>query len=114
MDDVDRELVQSAHARCLAVHPYTLLEQPDMQDLVELGVDGMFTDFPNRLEEVLGEEAVDGTLAASGAAEASRSCRSEAGLAAIPNTGGLSLLLPAAVGTLLVSLGLLVATMRRV
>jgi glycerophosphoryl diester phosphodiesterase len=114
MDDVDRGLVQSAHARCLAVHPYTLVEQPDMQDLVDLVVDGMFTDFPNRLEEVLGEEAVDGNLAASGAAEASRSCRSEAGLAAIPNTGGLSLLLPAAVGTLLVSLGLLVATMRRV
>ena len=85
-----------------------------MRNLVELGVDGMFTDFPNRLEEVLGEEAVEGNLAASGAAEASRSCRFEAGLAAMPNTGGLSLLLPASLGALLVSLGLLVATMRRV
>jgi len=114
MDDVDRGVVEAAHARCLAVHPYTLLEKPDMQDLVDLGVDGMFTDFPNRLEDVLGEEAVDGNLAASGAAEASANCRSEAGLAAMPDTGGLSLLLPAAVGALLLSLGLLVATIRHV
>ncbi len=114
MDDVDRGLVELAQARCLAVHPYTLVEKPDMRNLVDLGVDGMFTDFPNRLEEVLGEEAVDGSLAASGAAGASRSCRSEAGLAAMPNTGGLSLLLPASLGALLVGLGLLVATMRRV
>ncbi len=114
MDDVDRGLVESAHDRCLAVHPYTLAEKPDMQDLVDLGVDGMFTDFPNRLEGVLGGEAVDGNLAAGEAAEASRSCRSEAGLAAMPNTGGPSLLLPAAVGALFLSLGLLIAMVRRV
>ena len=114
MDDVDRGLVESAHDRCLAVHPYTLAVEPDMRDLVDLGVDGMFTDFPNRLEEVLGEEAVDGNLAASGAAQASQSCRAEGRLAAMPNTGGLSLLLPAAIGALLLSLGLLVAMVRRV
>ena len=114
IDDVDPGIVESAHARCLAVHPYTLDEKPDMQDLVDLGVDGMFANFPNRLEEVLGEEAVDGNLVAGEAAEGLRTCLSEAGPAAMPNTGGLSLLLPAAVGVLLLSLGLLEATARRV
>ncbi len=114
MDDVDRGLVESAHALCLAVHPYTLAEKPDMQDLVDLGVDGMFADFPNRLEDVLGEEAADGNLAAGEAAEASRSCRSEVGLSAMPNTGGFPSLLPASLGVLLLSLGVLVATVRRV
>lgn len=50
VDDVDAGLVQSAHARCLTIHPYTLEEKPDMQRLVDLGVDGMFANFPDRLE----------------------------------------------------------------
>ncbi len=111
-DDVDRGLVESAHARCLAVHPYTLVEEPDMRELIDLGVDGMFTDFPNRLEGVLGGEAVDGNRAAIGSAEASRACLSGTGTE-VPDTGGVSLLLPAALGALLLSLGLLVATVRR-
>lgn len=110
MDDVDRDLVESAHARCLAVHPYTLAEKPDMRDLIDLGVDGMFTDFPNRLEDVLGEEAVEGNLAAGEAADASQTCRSGAPM---PDTGGVSLLLPASLGALLLSLGLVVAVLRR-
>lgn len=111
-DDVDSGLVESAHARCLAVHPYTLAEKPDMRDLIDLGVDGMFADFPNRLEEVLGEESADGNLAAEGAAQTSRTRRSGAG-SEIPDTGGISLLLPALLGTLLLGLGLMVAVVRR-
>src|SRR3712207_793876 len=87
MDDVDRGLVEAAHARCLAVHPYTLLEEPDMREMIELGVDGMFTDFPNRLEGVLGEEAADGNGAAAESAEASRNCLSGVG-SEVPDTGG--------------------------
>jgi len=112
MDDVDRGLVESAHARCLAVHPYTLAEEPDMQDLIDLGVDGMFTDFPNRLEEVLDEEAVDGNRAAIESAETSRACLSGNGTE-VPDTGGIPLLLSAALGALLLSLGLLAAGLRR-
>ena len=112
MDDVDRALAESAHARCLAIHPYTLVEKPDMQDLIDLGVDGMFTDFPNRLEEVLGEEAADGNRAAIASAEASRACLSGNGTE-VPDTGGIPLLLSAALGALLLSLGLLVAGLRR-
>jgi glycerophosphoryl diester phosphodiesterase len=113
MDDVDRGLVESAHARCLAVHPYTLAEKPDMRGLVDLGVDGMFADFPNRLEEVLGEEAADANRAAEAAAEASRTCGTEAGPAEVPDTGGVPLLLPSTLGALLLSVCLLVAGLRR-
>ncbi len=112
MDDVDRGLVEAAHAECLAVHPYTLLEKPDMREMIDLGVDGMFTDFPNRLEGVLGGEAADGNSAAVEAAEASESCL--LGTASeVPDTGGIPLLPFAAFGALLLSLCLLAAGLRR-
>ena len=112
MDDVDRGLVGSAHTRCLAVHPYTLLEEPDMRRLIDLGVDGMFTDFPNRLEGVLGEGAADGNSAGIESAEASRACLSGAA-PEVPDTGGIPLLPYAALGALLLSLCLLTAGLRR-
>ena len=112
MDDVDRGLVEAAHAECLAVHPYTLLEEPDMREMIDLGVDGMFTDFANRLEGVLGEEASDGNSAAVESAEASRACLS--GTASeVPDTGGIPLLPYAALGALLLSACLLAAGLRR-
>jgi glycerophosphoryl diester phosphodiesterase len=112
VDDVDGGLVESAHARCLAVHPYTLVEKPDMRELIDLGVDGMFTDFPNRLEGVLGKGAADGNSAAIESAGASRACLPGTG-SEVPGTGGLSLLPLAALGALLLSLGLLAAGLRR-
>ncbi len=112
MDDVDRGLVEAAHAECLAVHPYTLLEEPDMREMIDLGVDGMFTDFANRLEGVLGEDAADGNSAAVESAEASQACLS--GTASeVPDTGGIPLLPYAAFGTLLLSLCLLATGLRR-
>jgi glycerophosphoryl diester phosphodiesterase len=73
--DVDANLVAAAHELCLAVHPYTVNEKAEMEALISLGVDGMFTNFPDRLEQVLGENAVDGTAAAQQAAEAYAACR---------------------------------------
>ncbi len=73
--DVDRPLVDAAHARCLDVHPYTVNETPEMKELVSIGVDGMFTNFPDRLEDVLGKEAANGKTGARLAADASESCR---------------------------------------
>jgi len=46
---VDPALVDAAHARCLAVHPYTVNEPNEMAALLAIGVDGMFTNFPDRL-----------------------------------------------------------------
>ena len=73
--DVDAALVEAAHARCLDIHPYTVNETAEMEDLIALGVDGMFTNFPDRLEAVLGKEATGGKSGAKLAAEASRICR---------------------------------------
>lgn len=79
-EDVDRDLISAAHDRCLDVHPYTVNEIPEMRSLVGLGVDGMFTNFPNRLEGVLGKEAANDLKAAKLAAKASEACRaSESG-----------------------------------
>jgi len=73
-NDVDAALVEAAHARCLDVHPYTVNETPEMEKLVALGVDGMFTNFPDRLEAVLGKEAAKGKTGAKLAAKASSAC----------------------------------------
>lgn len=50
--DVDEGLVAAAHDRCLDVHPYTVNEVTDMRVLIEMGVDGMFTNFPDRLRSL--------------------------------------------------------------
>jgi glycerophosphoryl diester phosphodiesterase len=73
--DVDDSLVAAAHARCLDVHPYTVNEKKEMRALISLGVDGMFTNFPDRLDEVLGKNAARGTTGAGLAANASAACR---------------------------------------
>ena len=51
--DVDSAFVAAAHARCLVVHPYTVNGEEDMKKLAHAGVDGMFTDYPDRLRAVL-------------------------------------------------------------
>ncbi len=76
--DVDKPLVDAAHARCLDVHPYTVNETAEMEKLVSIGVDGMFTNFPDRLEDVLGKEAAKGKTGARLAAVASEACRTGA------------------------------------
>jgi glycerophosphoryl diester phosphodiesterase len=72
--DVDAALVEAAHERCLAVHPYTVNTVEEMEALIALGVDGMFTNNPDDLDRVLGEDALSGEAAAQQAAEAYREC----------------------------------------
>ena len=43
------ELITSAHDEGLLVIPWTINDTDDMQRLIEWGVDGIITDFPNRL-----------------------------------------------------------------
>jgi glycerophosphoryl diester phosphodiesterase len=47
------ELVTEAHARGLAVYPYTVDDPEVMRRLLDDGVDGMFTNFPERLLALL-------------------------------------------------------------
>ena len=76
--DVDTALVEAAHALCLDVHPYTVNEKADMRALIDLGVDGMFTNFPDRLEKLLGKRAAEGKTGATLAAEDYAACRAAA------------------------------------
>jgi glycerophosphoryl diester phosphodiesterase len=73
--DVDAALVEAAHEHCLAVHPYTVNTVEEMEALISLGVDGMFTNNPDLLDEVLGADALSGQAAAQQAADAYQECR---------------------------------------
>lgn len=48
-------LIQAAHRHNLAVHYWTIDEPEDMRLLAELGADGIMTNYPHRLVEVLAE-----------------------------------------------------------
>jgi glycerophosphoryl diester phosphodiesterase len=74
-NSTDQALVEAAHARCLKVHPYTVNETPEMAKLIGFGVDGMFTNFPDRLEGVLGSRTFAAKRAARLAAKGNRACR---------------------------------------
>jgi glycerophosphoryl diester phosphodiesterase len=46
--------VDAAHHRGLQVHAWTINDEADMRRLIDLGVDGIITDYPDRLLAVLG------------------------------------------------------------
>ncbi len=50
-----KRFVKTAHGLNLAVHVWTINETTDMQRLLELGVDGIITDYPDRLISLLQE-----------------------------------------------------------
>jgi glycerophosphoryl diester phosphodiesterase len=50
---VDELFVEVAHQQGLAVHVWTIEEESEMRDLCDLGVDGIITDRPTALIEVL-------------------------------------------------------------
>jgi glycerophosphoryl diester phosphodiesterase len=76
--DVDAELVEAAHDYCLDVHPYTVNTVEDMEKLIALGVDGMFTNYPDRLEGLLGKSAAHGKSGAKLAADDYATCEAAA------------------------------------
>ncbi len=55
---VDSELVERAHGEGLAVYVFTVNEPDDMHRLLDLGVDGLFTDHPARMRALLAERGV--------------------------------------------------------
>ena len=50
---VDRRFVQCAHGRGLQVHVWTIDDEDEMEHLLDLGVDGLMTDRPSVLRDVL-------------------------------------------------------------
>jgi glycerophosphoryl diester phosphodiesterase len=66
--------VTAAHDRCLALHPYTVNTTANMSSLVTLGVNGMFTNFPDLLDGLLGADALRPRRAARRALLARKEC----------------------------------------
>ena len=50
---VTAEMVASAHRAGMKVIPWTVDDQPTMRSLIDKGVDGLITDYPDRLREVV-------------------------------------------------------------
>jgi glycerophosphoryl diester phosphodiesterase len=55
-----RELIDYAHAQPVQVHVWTINEPAEMTRLLDLGVDGIVTDYPGRLASLLSERRGDG------------------------------------------------------
>jgi glycerophosphoryl diester phosphodiesterase len=51
---VDAQLVEEAHAAKVAVLPWTVNNKEDMKRMAALGVDGMISDYPDRLISLFG------------------------------------------------------------
>jgi len=49
-------LISEAHKKNVAVHPWTINKKEDMQRLLRWGVDGIMTDFPDRLSLILNKK----------------------------------------------------------
>ena len=52
---VTKEMVAEAHRYDIAVIPWTVDDKPTMNKLIDDGVDGLITDYPDRLREVLAD-----------------------------------------------------------
>jgi glycerophosphoryl diester phosphodiesterase len=50
-----RAFVEAAHGRNLQVHAWTVNDAQDMRRLIDLGVDGLMTDYPDRLMQLLAQ-----------------------------------------------------------
>ena len=55
---VTKNFVENAHRKNLQVHVWTINETADMQRLIDVGVDGIMTDYPDRLLNLLGRSSV--------------------------------------------------------
>jgi glycerophosphoryl diester phosphodiesterase len=55
---VTADMVQRAHAAGVQVIPWTVDDKPTMRSLIAAGVDGMITDYPDRLRDVMAESGM--------------------------------------------------------
>lgn len=53
---VDSELIKACHDLKMRIIPWTVNEKSEMEKLISLGVDGIITDYPNILIELMGEK----------------------------------------------------------
>lgn len=57
-DNIDEQAVKAAQAQGLQVMPWTVNEPADMRRLLDWKVDGIITDYPNRLRDVMRERGM--------------------------------------------------------
>jgi glycerophosphoryl diester phosphodiesterase len=55
-EKIDQAYVQKVRDKGLEIHPYTVNKQSEMKKLLDWGVTGMFTNFPDKLEEMLNKQ----------------------------------------------------------
>lgn len=53
---VNHRFIEASHDRNIAVHVWTINERDEMEKLIDMEVDGIFTDNPSLLREVLAEK----------------------------------------------------------
>ena len=56
--NVTADMVSRAHAKGMQVIPWTVDDKPTMRALMDYGVDGIITDYPNRLRQVMAERSM--------------------------------------------------------
>lgn len=54
----DKQMIADAHERGLKVIPWTCDDPDTMRALLDLGVDGLITDYPNRLRDIMAERGM--------------------------------------------------------
>jgi glycerophosphoryl diester phosphodiesterase len=59
LEVVNSDFVEDAHTNGLAVHVWTINDRPTMESLIETGVDGIMTDRPTLLQQVIDEADVE-------------------------------------------------------
>jgi len=57
--DVDQAAIDRAHELGLKVKVWTVNDAPRMAELIDMGVDGIITDFPAMLREVMEKKGLD-------------------------------------------------------
>lgn len=55
---VTRDMVDAAHATDIAVIPWTVDDPDTMNALMDLGVDGLITNYPDRLRAVMSDRGL--------------------------------------------------------
>lgn len=59
--ELKKEIVEEFHALKIKVIPWTVNDVPSMLDMIGMGVDGIITDYPNLIEEVVSKKCGKGT-----------------------------------------------------
>lgn len=63
---ITRKMVEACHRHDRPVAIYTVNNEKKMRRMIEMGVDALFTDYPDRLQKVLEEMAAERRVALSG------------------------------------------------